>query len=163
MNKEKPIHTTLKDIGFTLLSEGTILKIKACGYSMFPAIEPGSTIYIEPFSQENVPVAGEIIAWKRDSGFVVHRIVRKLNEGERTLYITRGDSCMHEDQPVPEDQIAGKVIKIQNNRGILLTRSLTSDHNPLYPVNRVLVWFVLRFNRIKMIFKNNLYTDERKV
>ncbi|MFZ0281897.1 MAG: S24/S26 family peptidase, partial [Bacteroidales bacterium] len=73
-------HSVLKEIGFTLLAEGKTLKVKAEGYSMYPTIKPGSVIYIEPAERGNEPVPGEIIAWKKESGFVVHRLIKVLKE-----------------------------------------------------------------------------------
>jgi signal peptidase I len=110
-------HSVLKEIGFTLLAEGKTLKVKAEGYSMYPAIKPGSVIYIEPFGEGNWPVPFEIIAWKKESGFVVHRFVRFLKEEEEVQFITRGDSCMAEDDPVTFDQLAGRVVRVETPEG----------------------------------------------
>jgi hypothetical protein len=68
-------HIIIKDIGFSLLAEGTTIKVRADGYSMYPAIKPGSVVLIEPLPESFLPFPGEIIAWKRESGFVVHRLV----------------------------------------------------------------------------------------
>ncbi len=90
----------MKNIGFSLLDEGTTLKVKAEGYSMYPSIKPGSVILIEPLADGLFPSPGEIIAWKRESGLVVHRLVRITKEENKICYITRGDSCAYEDQPI---------------------------------------------------------------
>jgi signal peptidase I len=152
MNKDHNKYAVIKDIGFTLLAEGKILKIKADGYSMYPSIKPGSIIFIEPLVQEASPSPGEIIAWKRESGFVVHRLIRILKRGKEVLYFTRGDSCTCEDKPVTRDLIAGKVIRVENqNKHIKEGEQLIS--RPYYLINRLYIWFLLRFKRIF-----NLYT-----
>ena len=45
----------VKEIGFSLLAEGKIIRIRADGYSMFPAIMPGSVIMIEPLDRRTFP------------------------------------------------------------------------------------------------------------
>lgn len=83
----------VKEIGLTLLEEGKILKVKAEGYSMFPVIKPGSILLIEPLEPDYEPQPGEIVAWKRDSGFVLHRLVRIFEKEGNRFFVTRGDSC----------------------------------------------------------------------
>ena len=82
----------LKNVGFTLLSEGKTIRIKAHGYSMYPSIKPGSLILIEPIKIKGNPVPGEIIAIKRESGLIVHRLTRIVVNNGITTYIARGDS-----------------------------------------------------------------------
>src|SRR5512133_3778897 len=110
-------HIFVKDIGFSLLAEGTTLRVKADGYSMYPSIKPGSVILIEPLAEGITPSPGEIIAWKRETGFVVHRLVKIIRDNVTTRFITRGDSCAYDDQPVTFERIAGKVIRIETQSG----------------------------------------------
>ena len=147
MSRDRNNHTLFKDISFSLLAEGKILKIKADGYSMHPAIKTGSIIFIEPLAGNTDPVPGEIIAWKRESGFVVHRLIRILNNGNETLYFTRGDSGTYEDKPVTRDQIAGKVVKVENKKGRIKVGPQLI-RKPYYSINRLTVWALLKFNRI---------------
>lgn len=118
----------IKDTGFSLLSEGMNIRVRARGYSMYPTIKPGNAILIEPINLKGIPKPGEIIAIKRDKGFVVHRLVRiTIKDGIR-LYIARGDSNAYADNPVTIDKIAGRISG---------------------PVNKKPVWFI---NRIRVIF-----------
>ncbi len=144
-------HSILKEIGFTLLAEGKTLKVKAEGYSMYPTIKPGSVIYIEPVEMGNEPVAGEIIAWKKDSGFVVHRLTKVLKEEEIISFVTRGDSCMDEDDPVTFDQLAGRVVKVETPGGKLHRTSIQKIKIPPYKINSLRVWAIFRFRRIQKI------------
>jgi len=141
----------VRDLGFSLLEEGKILKIKASGYSMYPSIKPESIIFIEPLAYESSPVPGEIIAWKRESGFVVHRLVRIVRNDNEIRYFTRGDSCGYEDQPVRKDQIAGKVVRLENQKNKLIDESQL-DRKYCYFINRLNVWIILKFKRILKIF-----------
>jgi hypothetical protein len=107
-------------------------------------------IFIEPLPDYVNPAPGEIIAWKRESGFVVHRLVRIVRSGEKIMYFTRGDSCDYEDQPVTRDQIAGKVIRTENQKkqtkeGYQLVRK------SCYFLNRQMVWLLIKLRRIFII------------
>jgi signal peptidase I len=148
MNKAPENHIIVKDIGFSLLAEGTSLKVKADGYSMYPSIKPGSIILIEPLAEALHPSPGEIIAWKRESGFVVHRLVRIIKEGDKISFITRGDSCAYEDQPVIRDQIAGKVVQVESVTGRVLSAGDNLIRKPCYLYNRLVVWGLVRLRKI---------------
>ena len=153
MNKTRDDNKLVRDLGFSLLAEGTILKIKANGYSMYPSIKPGTTIFIEPLEDYSNLLPGEIIAWKRESGFVVHRFVRSERRGNDIIYYTRGDSSKFEDKPVTRDQIAGKVVRIENeNNGIKEGSQRIS--NPCYFLNNLNVNIIIILKRIL-----NLFTD----
>jgi signal peptidase I len=148
MNKVSDNHIIVKNIGFSLLAEGTTIRVKTDGYSMYPFIKPGAIILIEPPKDESVPVPGEIIAWKRESGFVVHRLVRIVKSGNEIMYITRGDSCSFEDQPVSKEQIAGKVVSIETAAGKIKASGNELTGKPFYLYNRFLVWGLIRVKRV---------------
>jgi signal peptidase I len=144
-------HLVLKEIGFTLLAEGKILKIKAEGYSMYPTVKPGSIIYIDNPADSDEPVPGEIIAWKKDSGFIVHRLVRVEKDDKGTRLVTRGDSCLYEDESVAFDKLAGRVVRIETGTGNIVPESKYSQIKPLYSINRFRVRLLFRFLRILKI------------
>jgi len=121
---------------------------------MYPAIKPGSVIYIEPFGEGNRPVPGEIIAWKKESGFVVHRFVRFLKEEEEIQFITRGDSCLNEDDPVTFDQLAGRVVRVETPDGKIIPAASRLNLKPNHSLNRFLVRAKLYFNKVKRLFLN---------
>jgi len=147
-NKQEDLQTLLKEAGFSLLAMGKILEVRATGYSMYPAIKPGAIISIEPFSPGSEPQPGEIIAWRRESGLVVHRVVRVDKNDKGKVFITRGDSCKSEDPPVDAGKIAGKVIsfKLTGNRTIKVNSDM--NYNPHYRYNRFRVSLILRSQRI---------------
>jgi signal peptidase I len=144
-------HNVIKELGFSLLDEGKTLRIRAEGYSMFPVIKPGNFIFVEPVTDL---VAGDIIAWKRETGFVVHRLIRVISRDDQLFYITRGDSCANEDTPVMKSQVAGKVIYIEKLSGYRrpVKNRLISKFDYIY--NRFLVWLLLRFRRVLKIIRN---------
>jgi signal peptidase I len=142
----------LKEVGFTLLAEGKTLKVKAEGYSMYPSIKPGSVIYIEPFETGIEPVPGEIIAWKKESGFVVHRLIRVLKEEEKSSFVTRGDSCTYEDDPVTFEQLAGRVVRVETPEGKIVPAASCLNLKPDYSLNRFLVRVKWYLNKVKRQF-----------
>jgi signal peptidase I len=141
-------HTVLKEIGFTLLAEGKILKIKADGYSMYPTIKPGSVIYIDRMDTAMEPAPGEIIAWKKEAGFVVHRLIRIVKHNGEVLFITRGDSCLAEDQAFTSEQLAGKVINVESASGKMIPDSVFSNRKPRYRINRFKVWLLFKSRKL---------------
>jgi signal peptidase I len=152
MNKNNLSHNILKEIGFSLLTEGKTISVKAEGFSMYPSVKPGSVIFIEPYKKGAEPVPGEIIAWKRNSGFIVHRLVRCYITRHQKYFITRGDSIMSEDEPVLFDQIAGKVVKVENPEGKALPADSFLNKKPNYSLNRFLVRIISQFYKVKRIF-----------
>jgi signal peptidase I len=148
MNKAPDNHIIVKNIGFSLLDEGKTLRVKAEGFSMYPSIKPGSVILIEPLAEGFFPSPGEIIAWKRQSGFVVHRLVKITKEENKINFITRGDSCAYEDQPIIRDQIAGKVIQVETLSGTILSSGDKLIRKPSYLYNRLMVWVLVRIRKL---------------
>jgi signal peptidase I len=100
----------LKDVGYKLLSEGKTIRIKAHGYSMYPTIKPGAIILIEPLHLKGEPAPGEIIAIRRGSGLIVHRLTKIVVKNNITSFIARGDSNAYADNAVTIDKIAGRVV-----------------------------------------------------
>lgn len=151
MTSSNPTQKLLKDIGFTLLSEGKTIKVRADGYSMYPSIKPGSVIFIEPLEKNEKPLTGEIIAWKRDSGLVVHRIMEIVEIDGKLLLVTRGDSSLMDDQPVWRENIAGRVIGIEDAHGRqILPQTYKARRNP-YWLNRFrlkAILYIKKFRRI---------------
>jgi len=152
MSKDHLSYTILKDLGFRLLAEGKTIRVKAEGTSMYPSIKSGSVIFIEPLKQGTEPVAGEIIAWKRDSGIVVHRLVSSYITKHQKYYVTRGDSSIAEDEPVLPEQIAGKVVRVENPEGKPVSPEKYINKKPNYSRNRLLVRIISQFYRVKRIF-----------
>ena len=112
MNRFKPEKDLLKELSYRLLSEGKVLRIRADGYSMYPQIKPGSFLLIEPVKDAGSMKVNEIVVFKRPSAMVVHRLIRVEQTDNTYLYITRGDSCLNEDEPLNAKDVIGKVVRI---------------------------------------------------
>jgi signal peptidase I len=152
MTSNRLSHTVLKDIGFLLLAEGKTIRVRAEGMSMHPSIKSGSVIFIEPYEPGAKPRPGEIIAWKREAGIVVHRLVNVYNQKMQKHFVTRGDSCPDADDPIVFEQIAGKVVRIEYPEGTPVSPHKYTGIKPNYRLNRILVRIISQIYRVKRIF-----------
>jgi len=149
MSKNRKYRAPLKDMSLILLSEGKTIRIKAHGYSMYPAIKPGSLILIEPLNSKGRPVPGEIVAIKRENGLVVHRIKRRIVKDGDTWYIARGDSNSHSDRPVKIDKIVGRVVKSEPTGENPVPADIRINTKPNYIFNRFRVIFIFIMKKIR--------------
>ncbi|HKK41264.1 MAG TPA: signal peptidase I [Bacteroidales bacterium] len=129
----------MKDLSLTLLAEGKTIRIKAHGYSMYPCIRPGSLIIIEPVKIKGPPVPGEIIAIQRETGLIVHRLVRINKKEGIPLYIARGDSNAYPDAPVKLSMIAGRVTGAETSGENPVKADISINTNPGYFFKRLRV------------------------
>src|ERR1035441_180619 len=86
------------------------LRLRVFGGSMLPSIWPGDVLLIRrtPLAEMGL---GDLILYASDSGFIVHRIVKK----DADTFTTRGDSLRVDDQPVPFSRVLGKIAIIERN------------------------------------------------
>ncbi|MBA4323077.1 MAG: signal peptidase I [Odoribacter sp.] len=140
-------------MSITLLSEGKTIRIKAHGYSMYPSIKPGSLILIEPLIIKGKPLPGEIVAIKRESGIVVHRIVKTMFKNNTTYYIARGDSNAYPDNPVTVDKIAGRVVKSEPTGENPVPADIRINTKPSYFYNRIRVIAIFIMQKVRKLLK----------
>ncbi|MGD0753594.1 MAG: signal peptidase I [Bacteroidales bacterium] len=148
MNNWRNNHAVVKDISLTLLTEGKTIRIKAHGYSMYPSIKPGSLILIEPLNIKGMPRPGEIIAIRRESGLIVHRLSKIINKNGIAFYIARGDSNAYADNPVRIDKIAGRIVRAESTGENPVPADIRINTKPNYFVNRIRVIGLLLFRKI---------------
>ena len=94
-----------------LLKAGSSITVTAGGYSMWPAIRPGDMVVIGPCGEE-AAAAGQIVALRRDGGFVLHRVTRVMTVSGRKLIVTCGDAAVRADEPTGPEMIAGVVLSV---------------------------------------------------
>lgn len=149
MNKGQKHFSTVKDMSSRLLSEGKTIRIKAHGYSMYPSIRPGSLIIIEPLSVKGNPVAGEIIAIRRENGMVVHRLLRITIKNGVRYYIARGDSNAYADAPITLDRISGRVVKSEPSGENPQPADVRINARPHFFYNRIRVIIILLMKKLR--------------
>jgi signal peptidase I len=153
MNKYKRYTSAIKNMSVSLLNEGKSIRIKAHGFSMFPAIKPGSLLVIEPLEKKGKPVPGEIVAIKRESGIVVHRVVKRVMKDGKEYFVTRGDSNSMADNPVLIEKIAGRVVKSEPTGENPLPADVRINKRPMFVINRLRVIFIFLVQKGKKILK----------
>ena len=141
----------LKEVSLSLLAEGKSLRIKPTGYSMFPAIRPGNIVIIDPVDSPSDLIPGNIIAFRRDSGFVLHRLTDIRHRDDNIFFITRGDSSMNEDKPITADKISGVVTAIETKQGKIKPHR----HKVHYGRNRLMVRLINLLNKLLRIIRLN--------
>lgn len=141
-------HNLVKNIGLTLLSEGKTIRIKAHGYSMYPCIKPGSLLLIEPIKLKGMPVPGEIIAIRRKTGLVVHRLTKIIIKNGVTSFIARGDSNAYADNPVKINDIPGRIVKAETTGENSVPADIRINPRPAYFFNRTRVLGLLIWKKI---------------
>jgi signal peptidase I len=139
----------VKDNGLRLLSEGKTIRIKALGYSMYPCIKPGCLILIEPLKEKGPPVPGEVIAIKRESGLIVHRLSKIIKENGVTSYIARGDSNSKSDDPVNIGMIAGRIVRAETTGENQVPADIRINTSPDYFFNRLRVIRIFLLKKIR--------------
>lgn len=153
MKNNKLNHEMVKDIGLTLLSEGKTIRIKAHGYSMYPAIKPGSLILIEPLILKGIPVLGEIVAVRREKGLIVHRVTGILDKNGSKWFVMRGDSNAIADNPVKIEMIAGRIIRAEGTGENPVPADIKINTKPKYLINRFRVVIIILSSKIRNSLK----------
>lgn len=96
-----------------VLAKGLPFRFRAHGKSMTPIIRDGDIITVFPFLSDP-PEVGDVVAFvKPETGnLVVHRVVAKGNDH----FLIWGDNITRKsDGRVPEDQLIGRVIRVERN------------------------------------------------
>lgn len=83
--------------------------------SMWPVLKRGDLILITKVELSQMK-PGDIIAWKNNDGFVIHRL-KKIDFAKKII-ITRGDANNVDDEPILFSKIIGKVVSFTDNRPI---------------------------------------------
>ena len=79
--------------------------------SMWPALKTGDLVFIQGLKSKNDINIGDIIVYKNQIGFTIHRAI-KLNE---ETVITKGDANNVSDMPVKYDEVIGKAVSYKNS------------------------------------------------
>jgi hypothetical protein len=89
------------------LKLGRDVKFVSKGLSMFPVMMPKQEIVISNFPIESIKV-GQLLAFKRQTHIVVHRVVKVLENPTFSLR-TQGDANWRMDEPITTDNYIGLV------------------------------------------------------
>lgn len=108
-----------KDLNLSLLLNGDCIYLNARGRSMYPFIKDGDIIKIAPIKKRPIRM-GDIVAVDKktegDGWFLVHRVVKILEDSGREFYLTKGDAHKGSPEgPFAIDIIAGRVAQIERS------------------------------------------------
>ncbi len=113
----------LLDLTTELLRQGTTVRFRPSGRSMYPSICEGELITVEPVAPSDLKL-GDIVLYRSERGLIAHRVVgTQRNQCTAptqssvliTHYFLRGDASLCSDQPVEAHQILGRVIGVERN------------------------------------------------
>ena len=107
----------LLDLTTELLSQGTTVRFRPSGRSMYPSIREGELITVEPVVARDVK-PGDIVLYRSERGLIAHRVVGSSPTQSSVLsphYFLRGDASLSCDQPVAAQQILGRVVGVQRD------------------------------------------------
>lgn len=91
----------------------------------------------------------DIITYEHEGEFITHRVI----ESYKGTYVTKGDANNAKDDPISQEQIVGKVVKILSNFGILRMTLF----NPI-----VLIALIITLYLISTVFKNKNGTKKNE-
>lgn len=74
--------------------------------SMWPALQTGDLVFIQGLKNKHDIRIGDIIVYRNQIGFTIHRVIKINNE----TVITKGDANNISDAPVPYDEVVGKAV-----------------------------------------------------
>ena len=78
--------------------------------SMIPTIQIGDVVVIQ---DSNKASTGEIIAFRRDTNVIVHRVIKEMDVNGKTMYQTQGDNNNTADL---------ELVDMQNIEGVYITK-----------------------------------------
>ena len=121
-----------RELSRSMLSEGFAIRFRAQGRSMFPSICDDENVTVVPLEGE--VKAGELVFTDSDGILKVHRV----NAIDRNAVMTRGDSCLEDDDAVSATSLLGRVSEIEDRKMFYQSRQIRAA------IRRVLQRFGLR-------------------
>ena len=91
------------ELAAELLRNRLAFRFQARGRSMFPVIQDGEILHVQPASSRLK--VGDIVLFREGAKFKAHRIIRK----QKDHFITRGDAGIKADAAIQKGQIVGKI------------------------------------------------------
>ncbi len=79
--------------------------------SMYPVLQRGDLVLLEGVDQPADLRVGDIIAFKSENGFAIHRVIKI----DGFSIATKGDANQVEDGPITFDQVIGRALRIRGH------------------------------------------------
>ena len=94
-------------------------RIRVSGTSMLPSIRPADVLHIRSVAITGVQ-PDDVVLFELGRRLFAHRVVRAAARGLEAVLITRGDMHSHDDPPVTEAQLLGRV-EAQLRNGVVIS------------------------------------------
>ena len=99
-----------------LIAQGTAFRLRVWGDSMYPTIQNGDLVLVEPVETQSLRL-GDILFYRRPFGHLAHRLV-ELRDGGNAL-VTKGDALDYTDPPIRPKDLLGRVVAVKHSsRGL---------------------------------------------
>lgn len=98
------------------MKEGKSVCLTATGTSMWPLISEGMRAVISPL-QSGLPSKGSLLLIKRANGLMVHRFWGVVYKDGIPMVVTKGDTNLYFDSPVPVSMVLGQVSLLRDGLG----------------------------------------------
>lgn len=102
--------------------------------SMSGEIEAGDWVIVKATNDIEL---NDIITFKQGDEFTTHRVIEKYND----TYVTKGDVNNSKDEPITDDDVVGKVVKVLPHFGILRKTLF----NPLVVISLIVTLFLINY------------------
>jgi signal peptidase I len=127
-----------------LLRYSGTVRLRAWGSSMLPSLWPGDLLVIQSAAHDEL-VPGDIVLVQRDNRLFIHRLIERQQVQNGLLWITRGDAVPHNDPPLVESELLGRVAGIRRgNRNYFPSRRVSRLHS-------VLAWMLRRWDLFRSL------------
>jgi signal peptidase I len=107
------LNTAFAGLCTDLLRDGRVVRFRASGWSMEPAIRDGDVITVEPVEPGEVRT-GDVVLFEADRGLTAHRVVAGLT-GSRPGFLVRGSAESLENEVVALEKVLGRVERIERS------------------------------------------------
>jgi signal peptidase I len=97
-----------RDMVLDSLESKGYARLRVISDSMSPFIKIGDFVVVEKFSSQDYE-RGDIVVIDRKGEFITHRFIKSRED----KFYTKGDRFHRLDEPVPADDLVGKVIEIE--------------------------------------------------
>lgn len=104
-----------RDILFEgILSRGFDLRVRVTGRSMSSALRSGEVVTVRKAAAASLRTGDLVLFRHKTGGLMLHRVLykRRMRDGAVTLR-TKGDALKSLDRPVRQDDVLGRVYKIE--------------------------------------------------
>src|SRR6266851_5936415 len=100
------------------LANGTVVRFRAEGNSMYPTIRDGEPITVAAVPAEQV-VRGDVLLCRHGHRLLAHRVVGVTTHGTERFFELRGDAKVSCDSPVAAGAVVGRVVGVRRNGRVI--------------------------------------------